>query len=57
MLTSDGGGRFGDDGLINPAYFPCKSATLDTSLITGSGDKVAAIGTQVLTTTQAAETS
>ena len=46
-----------DDGLINPTNFPCKSATLDTSLITGSGDKVAAIGTQVLTTTQAAETS
>ena len=46
-----------DDGLINPANFPCKSATLDTTLITGSGEKVAAIGTQVLTTTQAAETS
>ena len=56
MLTSGGGGSYGDD-LINPTYFPCKSATLDTSLITGSGDKVAAIGTQVLTTTQAAETS
>ena len=56
MLTSGGGGSFGDD-LINPAYFPCKSAELDTSLITGTGDKVAAIGTSVLASTQAAETS
>ena len=46
-----------DGGLINPANFPCKSATLDTAVITGSGDKVAAIGTKVLTATQEAETA
>ena len=46
-----------DDGLINPTNFPCKSSTLDTSLITGSGDQVAALGTSVLTTTESAETA
>lgn len=36
-----------DHGLINPANFPCKSADLDTSTITGSADAVTALGTDV----------
>ncbi|MFT3888484.1 MAG: hypothetical protein QM713_10030 [Arachnia sp.] len=46
-----------DHGLINPANFPCKAAELDTSVITGSADKVTAIGTGVLDAAQAASTA
>ncbi|MFT4232153.1 MAG: polymorphic toxin type 15 domain-containing protein [Leucobacter sp.] len=46
-----------DDGLINPAAFPCKSADLDTSQITGSASKITAIGTSVLAAAQDAQTA
>lgn len=46
-----------ESGLINPALFPCKSADLDTSLIVSSADGVAAIGADVLSAAQEAETA
>ncbi|MGV2985944.1 hypothetical protein ACNPNP_19810 [Microbacterium sp. AGC85] len=46
-----------DDGLINPAGFPCKSADLDVEVINGAADNVAAIGTNVLAAAEDASTA
>ena len=39
-----------DDGLINPAAMPAKSADLDTTKITGAADDLRTMGTTVDTT-------
>lgn len=46
-----------DDGLIDPAGFPCKSADLDVEVINGAADNVAAIGTNVLAAAEDASTA